>query len=44
LFGDKILEGDGASKNHSMDHDDVFIEVHYTMEPHYVLVDPILPQ
>jgi hypothetical protein len=44
LFGDKILQGDGLSSNHYIDHDDVFVEVPFDMEPHFVFVDPILTQ
>jgi hypothetical protein len=44
LFGDKILQGDGPSSNHSIDHDDVFVEVSFAMEPHFVFVNPILTQ
>jgi hypothetical protein len=44
LFGDKILQGDGPFSNHSIDHHDVFVEVPFDMEPHFVFVDPILTQ
>jgi hypothetical protein len=44
LFDDKIFQGDGPSSNHSIDDDDVFVEVPFAMEPHFVFVDPILTQ
>ncbi len=44
LFGDIFLQGDSASSIHSIDHDDVFVEVFSNVEPHYVNVDPILAQ
>jgi hypothetical protein len=43
-LGDKFLHGDGPSSNHSIDHDDVFVEDCFVMEPHCVFVDPILTQ
>jgi hypothetical protein len=44
LFGDKFLQGDGPSSNQSIDHDDVFFEVRFVIEPHFVFMDPILTQ
>jgi hypothetical protein len=42
LFGDIFLQGDGASSIHSIDHDDVLIEIISNVELHYMNVDLVL--
>ncbi len=39
-----MLQGDGPSSNHSIYHDDGFVEVPFDIEPHFVFMDPILTQ